>query len=571
MDSNQQSVQPFLFRTGLSDSPHPSSASGFAKSGSNREHNAIDSSLGETTFVVVDLETTGMRAGEAQIIEIGAVRVTEGQIDGTFSTFVDPGVELPYAITRLTGIRETDLDGAPQLGSVLPQFLDFARGAVWVAHNAPFDMGFLRAGCAELGIDWPAPTIVDTLTLARKTLRRSDVGSFRLSDLARYVGASTSPTHRALDDAKATVDVMHYLFERLAGFNVETVDSLIAFTPNVAPEIRAKRSLIDNAPHAPGVYIFRSANNDPLYIGTAVDLRRRLLQYFNGTDSRKRMAEMVRLAESVDTVECAHGMAAEVREARLLSSQRPPYNRQRKEPSRGWYLVPHDKKDAAVSARTPRGHLSLGPFRTRDITLALADELGIRQGNYQETMTALLSGDNSAIENMLAEIQRLADSHRFQRASLYRDRTAALIYSLDKQQRLSALANLPLLNLAYPDDRGGWNLAIIKYGRLAAATNAPRGSNATYIAALLDESAETVIPTDNLYRGASVDELSIIWSWLIRPEMRIGPTEGILASPIQGAGRYRAWADEATKAKRESRSTRNRESRSRTTTVRQRR
>lgn len=516
----------------------------------------LETSLSETAFVVVDLETTGMSANDAHIIEIGAVRVKGGNVDGIFSTFVDPGVNLPQEITRLTGIQDSDLDGAPQLGTVLPQFLKFAKGSVWVAHNAPFDIGFLRAGCTELGLNWPAPTVIDTLRLARKTLHRSDVGSFRLGDLARFVGARTSPSHRALDDARATVDVLHYLIEHLAGFEVETVDSLKNFTPTVEPEIRAKRSLIDDAPHSPGVYIFRSANNDPLYIGTAIDLRRRLLQYFNGTDSRKRMREMVSLAERVDIVECAHGLAAEVREARMLASRRPPYNRQRTEPSRGWYVVAHKTKNAAISARAPRGPLSLGPFRTRDVALALADDLGIRQDHYQERVTALLTGDSSAIEDMLSKIKNLAEAHRFQRASLYRDRTAALIYCLDKQQRLSALANAAMVQLAYPDDRGGWNLAIVKYGRLAAAANAPRGSNASYIAKLLNESAETIIPTDDLYRGASIDELSIIWSWLLRPDMRIGPTEGVIASPIHGAGRFRAWADEATRAKREGRANR---------------
>lgn len=510
----------------------------------------IDADLFETTFVVLDLETTGIRGGSDHIIEIGAVKVRGGEVLDTFSQLIDPGIDIPTRISDITGITTADVEGAPQLGSVLPQFLEFARGAVWVAHNAPFDISFLQAGTAELGLEWPQPAIVDTLKLARKVLRRDQVGSFRLKTLARYVGASTSPTHRALDDARATVDVLHYLLEKLAGFHVESEAELVAFSPAFASEIRAKRDLIKDAPHSPGVYIFRTENDSPLYIGTAVDLRRRLLQYFNGSDSRRRIAEMVRLAHKVDTIATPHGFAAEVREARLIASLRPPYNRQRREPTRGWYIVASPPGKPARVSRSSTSTDSIGPFRTRDTAAEVKSRYIDTAADPTIAIRRLASGGAAEIKEMMAEVTELGLKGRYKRAAIQRDRTAEFIFALDKQQRLATLAAIEHIHAAFPDGRGGWHLAEIKHGRLVSAATAPRGSDHTYIMSLMSQQAETVILDSSLYTGASLDELGIVWKWLHRPEVRIRPNTGALASPINGAGPFVEWARSARDARR---------------------
>ncbi len=506
--------------------------------------------LGETTFVVVDLETTGMRAGEDHIIEIGAVRVRGGIEEGRFSELVDPGMPLPSVISDLTGITDADLEGAPQLGTVLPRFLEFARGAVWVAHNAPFDMGFLRASCGQLGLRWPAPTVVDTLQLARRLLDRRRTGSFRLGDLAAYVGADVTPNHRALDDAAATVDVLHHLIERLAGHSVETVGELEHFTPDVDPMLREKKALIADAPHSPGVYVFRGAAGEPLYIGTAVDLRRRLLQYFTGADPRRRMKEMVMLAESVDVAECAHGMDAEVREARMLAAARPPYNRQRKEPGRGWYLTAPTKKAGPRVSRTAVGDDAIGPFRTRNAAQATKDALSLDSESFPAIAEEMREGGAALIERLIDDVTAAAEAGRYRRAAFLRDITADLIIALDSRQKLGALAAVPQLQAAFPDGRGGWNLAVVRHGRLAAAGRSPRGANAAHVASLLCESAETVIPGDGPYLGANHHELRVVHNWLLRDEVRIGPTDAPWTSPAQGAGRWREWALAALAARK---------------------
>ena len=189
--------------------------------------------LAETTFAVLDLETSGgsPRLG-AGITEIGVVKVKGGEVLRTFQSFVDPGHSLPLFITQLTGISDEMLISAPFIDEILPtlfEFLGSAEDTVVVAHNSPFDLSFLKAASKTHEIEWPDYLIVDTARLARAVLDRDEVINCKLSTLAEFFGASTSPNHRALDDALATVDVLHGLIERLAGFDVHSFEQLRNF------------------------------------------------------------------------------------------------------------------------------------------------------------------------------------------------------------------------------------------------------------------------------------------------------------------------------------------------------
>jgi DNA polymerase III epsilon subunit family exonuclease len=189
--------------------------------------------LAETTFAVLDLETSGgsPRLG-AGITEIGVVKVKGGEVLGTFQSFVDPGHSLPVFITQLTGISDEMLISAPFIDEILPtlfEFLGSADETVVVAHNSPFDLSFLKAASKTHEIQWPDYLTVDTARLARAVLDRDEVINCKLSTLADFFGASTPPNHRALDDAMATVDVLHGLIERLAGFDVHNFEQMRNF------------------------------------------------------------------------------------------------------------------------------------------------------------------------------------------------------------------------------------------------------------------------------------------------------------------------------------------------------
>ncbi len=301
--------------------------------------------LREVTFVVLDLETTGGSAGTDSITEIGAVKVRGGERIGELATLVDPGTDVPPGIVALTGITTALVSGAPPLPAVLPSLLEFLTGSVLVAHNAPFDAGFLRAACARHGRAWPRPPVLCTARLARAVLTRAEAPSVRLGALAQLFGTSTRPTHRALADARATVEVLHHLLERIGNLGVQSLEELLALARDPAAQRptqaqRQKRRLAERVPSAPGVYLFRGARDEVLYVGTSGDLRRRVRSYFTAGERRRRVRDMVSLAERVDAVVCAHSLEAAVRELRLITAHKPRYNRRSRHVDRGWWVVP---------------------------------------------------------------------------------------------------------------------------------------------------------------------------------------------------------------------------------------
>jgi DNA polymerase III subunit epsilon len=193
--------------------------------------------LQETTFVVIDLETTGGAPHlGAAITEIGAVKVRGGITLGEFNSFVDPQHPVPSYITALTGITDEMLFQAPTIAHIFPSLLEFlgeAESTVLVAQNAPFDLSFLTFAARASEYPWPKYPVLDTAIIARKVLTRDEVPNCKLATLAEFFGTSTTPNHRALDDARATVDVFHGLLERLGSHDIYTLEELANFGKKV--------------------------------------------------------------------------------------------------------------------------------------------------------------------------------------------------------------------------------------------------------------------------------------------------------------------------------------------------
>jgi len=193
-----------------------------------RELTDLPQPLADLDFVIVDVETTGWLPEEAGITEIGAVRVSGGQVGAHFGTLVNPGSAIPADITALTGITDAMVGQAPPISAIMPMFLAFARGCVLTAHNAAFDVGFLSAACGNSGLPWPAFPVLDTVLLARLVLGAAEVPDRKLSTLASFFGTATMPCHRALPDAMATAEVLQGLLRRLAVAGVRTLAELSA-------------------------------------------------------------------------------------------------------------------------------------------------------------------------------------------------------------------------------------------------------------------------------------------------------------------------------------------------------
>jgi len=164
-------------------------------------------------FVVFDIETTGFSPEYSKIIEIGAVKISEGKITGRFSKLIDPHIPVPLRIEQLTGINDSMLIGQPDIGEVLPEFLEFCKDAVLVAHNADFDCSFIKKNAEEQGYEYPF-TSVDTLNLSRFLL--PNLSRFKLDTVAKHLGVPLLKHHRAVDDAECTAGIFLKLAAKLA-------------------------------------------------------------------------------------------------------------------------------------------------------------------------------------------------------------------------------------------------------------------------------------------------------------------------------------------------------------------
>ena len=553
----------------------------------------LDEPLHSTTFVVVDLETTGGAVGQDAITEIGAVKVRGGEVLGEFQTLVDAGRGITPFVTVLTGITDAMVVGAPSPEQALVAFLEFARGTVLVAHNAPFDVGFLKAACVASERSWPNPAVVDTAVLARRVLTSDEVRNCKLATLAAFFHATTSPNHRALADARATVDVLHGLISRLGGLGVHSLPELRAFTAQVTPAQRRKRHLGAHLPDTPGVYIFRDGRGEPLYVGTSKALRTRVRQYFVASETRSRMGEMVGLAERVDGIECAHALEAQVRELRLIAAHKPRYNRRSKFPERAVWLkltVEAFPRLSIVREVRDDGASYLGPLRSQrqaeSVRDALHEALPLRQctdrltltrviraacalagmgrcaapcehqispSDYRRLSDAMSAAWQADITPLVAPLQarlaQLAGRQRFEEAAVVRDRLAAVVRACARMQRLRSLTDIAELVAGRPDGNGGWELSVIRYGRLAGAAHAPRGVAPLPVVHSLVDTADSVDPGLAPLRAALAEETECVLAWLEQPGVRLISASDGWALPAWGAGRLRPLTETVAAAR----------------------
>ena len=537
--------------------------------------------LHATTFVVVDLETTGGSAAADAITEIGAVKVCGGAVLGEFQTLVNPQMAISPFVSVLTGITDSMVSAAPAISGAVPAFLEFARGSVLVAHNAPFDIGFLKAACVALAVPWPGFAVVDTAVLARRVLTRDEVPNCKLGTLAPFFHARTTPNHRALEDARATVDVLHGLLGRLGSLGVQSLPELRSFTAQVSEAQRRKRHLADGMPSAPGVYIFRDAQGRPLYVGTSRNLRTRVRQYFVASETRSRMGEMVGLAERVDPIQCAHALEAHVRELRLIAAHKPRYNKRSKFPEKSVWLkltVEAFPRLSIVRDRKDDGASYLGPLRTQRQAEAVRDAIhdavplrqcsdklslrrvvraacvlagigrcaapcegGISAHDYAGLVglvAAAWRGDpRPLVEPLERKLADLSAEQRYEQAGVVRDRITAVVRASARMQRLASLRAVGELVGARPDGDGGWELSVVRSGRLAAAGHARRGVPPWPVIEALRATADVV---DESHQPLA-EETETILRWLEEPGVRIADASDPWLMPAFGAGGLRAY------------------------------
>ncbi len=539
----------------------------------------LGTALADVTFVVVDLETTGGSAADSQITEIGAVKVRAGVVLGEFQTLVRPTVPIPAFITVLTGISNHLVADAPRVDAVLPAFLEFAQGSVLVAHNAGFDISFLKSAAAHTGHPWPGFCVVDTVHLARQLISRDEVPNHKLSSLAKLFMAHTTPDHRALHDARATVDVLHGLIARVGNLGVHTLEELVSYSGWVAPAIRRKRFLADSMPSAPGVYIFKDHQGQPLYVGTSLDIRRRTRTYFTASETRRRMAEMVRLAESITPIVCQIRLEAQVRELRLIAEHQPRYNRRSRHPEKAlWVKLTAEAfpRLSIVSQIRADGADYVGPFGQRrmaaEAVAAVHEVIPIRQcttrisskgsgtacileemgkcgapcagrqsiGEYAvvaaKAREALVGNAAEVLDRFHLRLNDLTRGQRYEDAAVVRDRMIALVRAASRAQRLQPLCSSAEIVAARRREAGGWEVICVRWGRLAAASAVRAGVNPMPAIEALRLSAEEVPPPPPGAGAAYPAESELVLDWLESPAVRLVDCDGRWTCPVGGAG-----------------------------------
>src|SRR3954451_22878994 len=369
-----------------------------------------DVPLERATFVIVDLETTGLRPGSSRICEIGAVRVRDLELVDEFELLVDPGVPIGAAITAITGLRDADLRGAPHPAIAVRRFLEFAGDAVLVAHNARFDLSFLDRETERLTGARLAGPVVDTVGLARRLLagRTPRAG---LASLSQFFGTSAQPCHRALPDAQATAEILVQLIGLAQERGALTVADLVDLAAPRMRKIYAKRSLAFGAPTAPGVYLFRDAHDNALYVGRARDLRARLRSYFRTDRQRPAVESALGALERIEWRVCGSELEAALEELCLIRDLRPPANARAARPDRYVYL--RRRGDAVVCSAKPS---PIGPLRSRSRARLAARALRPDEVDDPE----------QALPRLRRRLRDLADCRRFEDAARLRDRIAAV-------------------------------------------------------------------------------------------------------------------------------------------------
>jgi len=536
-----------------------------------RSFDDLGTPLQQVTFCVVDLETTGGTAADGGITEIGAVRVRGGEVEATFRTFVNPGHTIPLQITRLTGISTSMVADAPPPDSVMATFLEFLGDSVIVGHNVSYDLGYLNAAMARAGRD-PLPNrVLDTLRLARR-LVRDEVPNCKLGTLADRFRLPHRPSHRALDDALATADLLHLLIERATAFGVCGLEDLTALPTLAAHPQAAKLRLTEHLPRKPGVYLFRDGSGRTLYVGKATDLRARVRSYF-GSDDRRKVGQLLREVQRIDHVVCPSALEAAVLEVRLIHRLEPRFNRQ----STNWrqyaylklteeafprlsvvkairddgalYLGPLPSSKAAkrvaeaietavplrrctVAPKTPSTRWRTGPCAPAQLGVATCPCAGaIDAAAYQQLVNTVRRGllyEPSLLFGPLeAKMHALAADERFEEAADMRDRAAALSSALRRQQRFDALRRAGRVVV----EVDGRSRAELLRGRLVRTwTLTKTGIAAVPLPLDLDPEApdalDAPLPGDPTVPGAPLpkalaDELACVAQWFDRQSHRI--------------------------------------------------
>ena len=382
----------------------------------------------------------------------------------SFESLVNPGVALPPAVARLTGLREPELRQAPPVGRVVDRFLDFAGDALLVAHNARFDQRFLEQQLLRMhGRRLSEPPLC-TAALARRLLE-GRLRRVSLASLAHFFGVATRPCHRALPDAEATAQVLLHLIGLAQELGARNLSDLRALAAPRKRRVYDKRALAKGAPTRPGVYLFRDRHDQVLYVGRARDLRARLRSYFRSERQRPSVEAALHALDRIEWRVLGSELEAALEELRLIRELQPPANSRSRRKEHGVYLKRRGEEFVVTKTAT-----RLGPIPSRRRASLAARALSL---STPEELDRLLEG--GPLPRLRARLSHLSESLRYEEAARLRDRIEALEHVVERLQRLERLRALDVCLVA-PALEPGWRKAFfVCAGSLCAVRPLPPG------------------------------------------------------------------------------------------------
>ncbi|MDH5420674.1 MAG: DEDD exonuclease domain-containing protein [Acidimicrobiia bacterium] len=528
-----------------------------------RSFDDLGAPLAAVPFCVFDVETTGGSPTTDSLTEIGAVKYLGGEVIGEFQTLINPGREIPPFITILTGITHAMVVEAPRVETVLPSFLEFIGESVLVGHNVRFDIGFLNAAALQCGYSRVTNRSIDTLGLARR-LVRNEIRNLKLESLAAHFRSPVKPTHRALEDARATGHVLHALLERAGTLGVTALEDLLQLPTARGSTNYPKMRLADELPRRPGVYLFKDRQDNVIYVGKAKNLRTRVRSYFYG-DTRRSIANLLNELDSIEGRVCETELEASITELRLIHTFRPRHNRRSKPPKAShWVKLTKEEFPRLSLVRTLRddGLAYLGPFRSRKaaelVMTAIWDAVPIRRcltkpgsrsaacafaqlgvarcpcdgsltadeyGNVIRQFMSALNGDPALLLTPIRhKMVDLAASQRYEEAGWMRDRYRALARAMDRRFAWQSMLSAGAIRAEH-----GHEGAFIEDGRFVMGWLVP---HQPLLPVDVESPSRTVadsVPPSVL----AAEEAHLIWSWLSQFDTAIIHTSHPFHRPAQ--------------------------------------
>ncbi|HMJ48588.1 MAG TPA: exonuclease domain-containing protein [Ferruginibacter sp.] len=308
-------------------------------------------------YAIVDIETTGGHAAANGITEI-AIHIHDGnRVVRHYTSLLNPGIPIPGYITALTGISNSMIASAPSFDEAAPEIYSLLSDNIFVAHNVNFDYSFVKHHLKRCGFDLVVKKLC-TVRLSRKIF--TGFPSYSLGTLCRNLGIEIENRHRADGDARATVILFNKLLEN---GGIDHINKMLKRTSaeHWLP-LHLDKSEIDNLPSLPGVYYFRDAKDRIIYIGKAINLKKRVSSHFTHNDSEKKRQHFLRLIWKISHTVCANELHALVLESSEIKKWWPKYNYSQKQPAQRFGLYSYEDNRGYIRLAIDKKKKNLHPL-----------------------------------------------------------------------------------------------------------------------------------------------------------------------------------------------------------------